>query len=246
MAKQTGLGDNFFIGGRDLSGDVNSLSTISARRSVLDVTGIDQSGIDRVQGLGDGELTFVTWFNDGTNAAHTAVSGLPTTNVIALYMRGTAANSPAAGLVAKQINYDPTRGQDGSWSATVQCLGTSGIPLEWGVLLQAEATHSSAGSSSSKDDSASSSSGLAAYLQLIDINSGTPTIKLQDSTDNSSWADLVSFTAVANGNEPTAERVEVSGTVNRYLRVTSTGTFSNAKFIIAYRRGETTDVTAYA
>ena len=83
-------------------------------------------------------------------------------------------------------------------------------------------------------------------MQLIDINSGSPTFKIEDSANNSSWADLVSFTAVANGNEPTAQRVEVSGTVNRYLRVTSTGTFSNAKFIIMYRRGESVDVTAYA
>jgi hypothetical protein len=223
MAKQTGLGDNFFIDGHDLSGDVNSLSTVSASRPVLDVTGINQSGMDRVQGLGDGEITFVTWFDDGTNLAHTAVAGLPTTDVVVLYTRGTA------------------------WSATVQCLASGGVPLEWGVLLTAGAiTHSSSSSTSDKDDGASSSSGLAAYIQMVDINSGTPTVKIEDSTNGSSWADLVSFTAVANGNEPTAERVEVSGNVNRYLRITSTGTFSNAKFIIMYRRGESTDVTAYA
>ena len=66
-----------------------------------------------------------------------------------------------------------------------------------------------------------------------------------DSANNSDWADLVSFTAVANGNEPASERVSVTGTVNRYLRVTSTGTFSNAKFIIAYRRGTAQDDPAY-
>ena len=48
--------------------------------------------------------------------------------------------------------------------------------------------------------------------------------KVQHSTDNSSWSDLITFTTVAG---KTSERVTVSGTVNRYLRfftdVTGTG-----------------------
>ena len=113
------------------------------------------------------------------------------------------------------------------------------------MLFAAEATHGSAGSTDSKDDGASSASGLAAYLHILDINTGTPTFKIQDSPNDSSWSDLVSFSAVANGAEPAAERVTVSGTVNRYLRVTSTGSFSDAKFVVVYRRGETVDDTAY-
>ena len=246
MAKQSGISDAIYVGGRDLSGNVTSVDTVSARRATIDTPTIDSAAMVRLQGQADGEITVTSWFDDGTNLEHDAFSPLPTTDVTVLYCRGTAADSPAAGLVAKQINYDGSKSQDKALTLNVQCLSSGGVPLEWGVLLQAEATHSSAGSSSSKDDGSSTSNGLAAYLQLIDINSGSPTFKIEDSANNSSWADLVSFTAVANGNEPTAQRVEVSGTVNRYLRVTSTGTFSNAKFIIMYRRGESVDVTGYA
>ena len=244
MAKQTGLGDAFYIDGHDLSGDVTSVDTIATRKAVLDTPVLNQSGMVRLAGMGDGEISFTSWFDDGTNLLHDAVSGLPTTDVTAMYCRGTAADSPTAMLVAKQINYDYTRGTDKSLSAVVQCLG-NGNGIEWGVLFAAEATQSSAGSTSSKDDGASTSNGLAAVLQITDINSGTPTFKIQDSPNDSDWTDLVSFSAVANGNEPSAERVSVTGTVNRYLRITSTGTFSNAKFIVAYRRGESTDDTAY-
>ena len=244
MAKQTGLADAIYIDGHDLSGDVTSVDTIAARKAVLDTPVINSSGMVRLPGMGDGEISFTSWFDDGTNLLHDAVSGLPTTDVTVMYCRGTAADSGVAMLVAKQINYDYSRGADKALSAVVQCLG-NGNGLEWGVLFAAEATQSSAGNTSSKDDGASTANGLAAVLQIIDINSGTPTFKIQDSPNDSDWTDLVSFSAVANGNEPSAERVTVTGTVNRYLRITSTGTFSNAKFIVAYRRGESTDDTAY-
>jgi hypothetical protein len=245
MAKQTGLTDNFYIDGHDLSGDVSAVDTISGKKATLDTPVIDKAAMVRLAGHGDGEISFSTWFDDGTNLEHTALSVLPTTDVLVLYTRGVAADSPAAGLVAKQINYDGSKGSDKALSLSVQCLG-QGTPLEWGVLLtDGLITHSSAASTSDKDDGASSSSGLAAYIQMVDINSGSPTVKIEDSTNGSSWADLVSFSAIADGAEPKAERVTVSGNINRYLRITSTGTFSNAKFILAYRRGESTDDTAY-
>tara|TARA_R110002020_G_scaffold120129_2_gene273690 strand:- start:3728 stop:4465 length:738 start_codon:yes stop_codon:yes gene_type:complete len=245
MAKQSGLTDNFFIDGHDLSGDVTSVDTISGSKATLDTPVIESAGMVRLAGHGSGEISFTSWFDDGTNLEHTALAGIPTTDVVVLYTRGVASDSPAAGIVAKQVNYDGAKGSDKSLTMNVQCLANA-VPLEWGVLLTAGAiTQSSAGSESSKDDSASSSSGIAAYLQMIDINSGTPTITIEHSANNSSWSTLLSFSAVANGNEPAAERKTASGTVNRYLRVTSTGTFSNAKFVIAYRRGESVDDTAY-
>lgn len=244
MAKQTGLADAFYIDGHDLSGNITSVDTVATRKAVIETPTIGKTAMERLAGMGDGEISFTSWFDDGTNLLHDAVSGLPTTDVTVAYCRGTAADSAVAMLVAKQINYDYSRGTDKSLTANVQCLG-NGNGLEWGVLFAAEATQSSSGSTASKDDGASTSDGLAAVLQIMDINSGTPTFKIQDSPNDSDWTDLVSFSAVANGNEPSAERVTVTGTVNRYLRITSTGTFSNAKFIVAYRRGESTDDTAY-
>jgi hypothetical protein len=245
MAKQTGLTDNFFIDGHDLSGNVTSVDTIAGRKATIDTPVLDKAGMDRLAGHGDAEISFTSWFDDGTNLEHTALSGLPTTDVVVLYTRGVASDAPAAGLVAKQLNYDGSKGQDKALTLSVQALSNA-VPLEWGVLLSAGAiTQSSAGSESSKDDSSSTSNGIAAYLQMIDINSGAPTIKIEHSSNNSSWSDLIAFTAVSDGAEPTAERKTASGTVNRYLRITSTGTFSNAKFVVAYRRGEATDDTAY-
>ena len=247
MAKSSGVAGGFYVGGYDLSGDVGAVDNLSSPRATQDVTGIGQSAMDRLLMPGSGEIAFKSFFNDAALQEHVILGALPTTDTQVVYAKGQAIGDVCAMLVAKQIDYNPSRNSDGSLEFTITASSTSGVPLEWGVMLSAaDDTHGSAGSSSSLDSGASSSAGAAAYLQVIDINSGTPTFKIEDSTNDSSWSDLVSFSAVANGNEPAFERKTVSGTVNRYLRVTSTGTFSNAKFIIGIRRGESTDDVAYA
>ena len=105
-------------------------------------------------------------------------------------------------------------------------------------------TQASAGASASKDDGASSANGLAAVLQVNDIDSGTPTVILEDSPNDSTWATLISFGAVSGS--PAAVRSTVAGTVDRYLRVNTTGTFVNLDYAMAYRRGEAVDDVAYA
>jgi len=241
MAKSSGLGDNFYIAGYDLSTDVSALTTIGSPRGVLDVQSIGSLAAQRLYSLGDGLIEFNTWFDDAALLAHVALKGLPTADTQALYFRGTAKGNAAAGLVCKQVNYDWSRGQDMSLAGTVQCLG-QGFRLEWGTQLTAGGqTDSSAAYSASIDDSASTSAGIRGYLQIIDINSGAPTIKIQHSANDSSWSDLVSFAAVSNGAEPSVERKTANGTVNRYVRVVSTGTFSNCKFVVMYSRGTAQD-----
>lgn len=71
------------------------------------------------------------------------------------------------------------------------------------------------------DNGASSANGGVGFLLVTDnATPGTATVKIQHSTDNSVWVDLISFTAVNTANQ--AQRVAVSGTVNRYTRVIHT------------------------
>ena len=122
---------------------------------------------------------------------------------------------------------------------------SNGVAMDWcDLLTDGQVTHASAGSNTSRDDGAATSAGLVAYLEIVDCDSGTPTVVIQQSSDNGSsdaWATVLSFSAVGYASAPTAERVTVSGAVERYLRVTTTGTFSNADFIVATRRGTAQD-----
>jgi hypothetical protein len=62
MSKQSGLGDNFYIGGYDLSGDVASLDSISGAIGVLDVTPVNKSANVRLYGLRSGDLQFTSYW----------------------------------------------------------------------------------------------------------------------------------------------------------------------------------------
>lgn len=246
MAKSTGLGQNFYLGGHDLSGDVGSLENVSTPMTTLDATGIDKSAMERIAGTHSGEISFSTYFNDAALQEHIALKGLPTTDVLASYTMGTALGDTSAHIVAKQINYDWTRGADGSLMGTVQLLSNS-VGLEWGELVTAgKITLSSAGSTVGSVAGAGTSNGCAAVLHVFSLSSGTPTFKVQHSSDTSngsdgSWSDLITFTIQAQG----VERLSASGTCSKGLRITSTGTFSNAVIAVTLRRGESTDVEGY-
>ena len=58
MAKQGGMGDNCYVGGFDLSGDIGCLSRIGGGPALKEVTGINKSGIERIGVLRDGEISF--------------------------------------------------------------------------------------------------------------------------------------------------------------------------------------------
>lgn len=235
MAKQSGLGDNLYVGGYDVSGDVGSINTISTAFEPLDVTTIDKSAFERLPGKKTGSLEFMTFFDDAVGASHDALKGLPTSDVIVSYFRGTALGAPAASCIGKQINYDYTRGNDGMLSATVQVL-SNGYGLEWGVQGTAgKRTDTSATSPATGiDTTASASFGAQAYLHVFAFTGTSVTVKIQDSADNSSFADISPSLTFVAATGAGAQRVSVPNgtTLRRYLRVVTTGTFSNAVFSV--------------
>lgn len=78
MAKASGLGDNFFIGGYDLSGDVASIDKISGPTALLEATTIKQFGEGRLAGKRDGDIQFTSLFE---NTGTTSTPAVPATTV---------------------------------------------------------------------------------------------------------------------------------------------------------------------
>ena len=135
MAKKSGLGQQIFVHGYDLSGDVAAIDNASSPRGLLDTTALNASAHERVVGLSDGSLGVSSWFNDATEQEHAAFSGLPTADRIVMWVFGATRGDVSACLVAKQLNYDASRGSDGSLSFTIDTQAASGEPLEWGNTL---------------------------------------------------------------------------------------------------------------
>ncbi|WP_432019914.1 Bbp16 family capsid cement protein [Streptomyces sp. 1222.5] len=244
MAKTSGLGDNLYISGFDASGDISALSNVGGGPAVLDFTAINKSAMERQGGVRDGRLELTAFFNHvaaGTGT-HEKLSALPTSDVILTYCRGTSLGDPAACLVAKQINYDGNRNNDGAFTFGVSAQANS-YGLQWGQQLTAGLrTDTAATLGTSIDTAASASFGAQAFLHVTAFTGTDVTIKIQDSADNSTFADVASFTFTQVTAAPASERIALgsTATVRRYIRVSTvtTGGFTSCTFNVVVVKNE--------
>ena len=243
MAKTSGLGDNCYVGGYDLSGDIGSLGKISGSVATIDVTGINKSAYERIGGLRDGGIDFDAYWNTSAAQAHAVLSALPTTDVHLMYCRGTTLGNPAAAMIAKQVDYAPTRTSAGELTAKVSAVSNA-YGLEWGELLTGGLrTDTAATNGSSIDGTASTSFGWQAYLQSTALTGTSCTVTIQDSADNAAWSNVTggAFTAFTG---PGAQRLAsaTNATLRRYVRAITTGTFSSATFACVIVRNQAAQV----
>lgn len=245
MAKTSGLGDNLYIAGFDASGDISALGNIGGGPAALDFTAINKSAYERQGGLRDGRMEFTAFFNHvvaGTGT-HEKLSALPTSDVILTYCRGTNLGDPAACLVSKQINYDGTRGTDGAFTFAVSAQA-NGYGLGWGQQLTAGLrTDSAATNGTSIDTTASASFGAQAYLQVTAMTGTDATVKIQDSADNVTFADVAGLTFTQLTAAPASERIATASgaTIRQYLRAvtTTTGGFTSLTFSVVLVKNQT-------
>lgn len=251
MTKTSGLGDGLLIAGWDASGDTQQLNNISGGPALLNFTPINKSAYERQGGLRSGQIEYTAFFNHVavTGGTHEKLAALPRTDQIVTYCRGTALGDEAACLVSKQINYDPTRGDDGMLTFGVSAQ-SNGYGLEWGrQLTPGIRTDTAATDGTGIDTTASASFGGQAYLHVFAPFTGTDaTVKIQDSADNVTFADVAdfSFTQITGG-APLAERIALSNTatLRRYLRASTvtTGGFTALSFAVTVVKNENAGVT---
>jgi hypothetical protein len=241
VTKQSGLGDQLYVDGYNLSGDIGSIQSIHGGNTPFDVTGIDVSANERIGGRRDGEISFTAFMNDSPGRAYPRFSTLPRADVLVTYLRGSGIGSPAASMAAKQIGYDPTRGADGALSWTVLAQA-NGYGLEWGEQLTAGIRTDTTATSPATglDTTGSLSFGAQFYLQVFAVTGTSVTVTIQDSADNSSFAN-VSGAAFVAATGPGGQRLALanSATVRRYVRAITTGTFTNAQFVVQMTKNPT-------
>jgi len=310
--KVSGLGDNLYVGGYDLSGDVGELSKISGSVALLDVTPINVKAYARIGGLRDGQITYKSFFNPSAGQEHTVLSALPTADQHMMYCRGTTLGNPAACMVEKQLEYNPTRDNKGMLTFAIQA-DANAFGLEWGNLLTAGLRTDTAATNGTGVDSAGglvtpsvpasgapvtntssipvtvvisggtmtavvingvtvgtgagtytlpagqsitltytvaptwtwtavTAFGAQAYLQVTAFTGTDVTVKIQDSADNSSFADVTGLAFTATTAAHTTQRIATANnaTIRRYLRVatTTSGGFTSATFAVMLTRNQ--------
>jgi len=240
--KVTGMGDGLWWAGVDVSGSIMSVGRIGggpALATVPDITMLAQARIGLTR---TGTIEASSYFTPSDH--HPTFAALPTTNTLVVYRHRNVLGNPAACLWARQLSYDPNRGADGSLSFSLTSEGDA-YGLEWGRQGTAGLrTDGAATDGASVDDGAASASGLAAYLTVTAFTGTSVTVKLQQSSDNGvgdAWADVTGggFTAVSTAGAFQRIQTATNLAVERYLRVVTTGTFSNVEFGVVIVRYET-------
>jgi hypothetical protein len=141
---------------------------------------------------------------------------------------------------AKQVNYDPTRANTGELTFKIEAQANS-YGLEWGIALTAGVrTDTTATAGTFYDNTAATSFGGQAYFHLTAFTGTSVTIDIQSATTSGGSYSTTGLTTTAMTSIG-AQRLVTSNsaTINRYLKVVTTGTFSNAVFAVVFVRNQT-------
>ncbi|MCP4708023.1 MAG: hypothetical protein GY869_05325, partial [Planctomycetes bacterium] len=188
-----------------------------------------------LKGQADSTIVLDGRFDPTTASTHDALKTVGTDGEVIVSIALGENATPAIGditfsLSAEHVNYDAIPDKAGIIAANGN-FRAKGVPGEFGELL-ADTTVTANGDQASIDYGASTSNGAVGYFHILGLSAGdTITILIEDSADDNTFATLV--TCTLDGTALDAERVAVTGTVNRYVKASYTVTGSSISFPIA-------------
>ncbi len=139
MAKQTGMGDYIAVddsGGnpRDISSNVSSLS-IGNSQNLLEATGVDKSGVERLVGLSDGTVTLGGTFDAASNKEHAVLAeGRGATRTFDYRIGGNSSTNPRLQMEMVIGAYNFDRGTDGSATWSCDLSLQDGTVPDWDTV----------------------------------------------------------------------------------------------------------------
>jgi hypothetical protein len=238
--KLSAVGSNCYVGTADLSGDVGAVPNLDLARPPFRVTGINAAAEERIPGRRDGSMGFMAFWNVDTGQSHLTFSAMPRTDVITSVVIGTpAVGSATASMVAKQVNYATTVGEDGSLGAQIDMQGNA-YGLEWGELLTSGKQSFGTGTvngTSVNLGAVSTLFGASAYLHVFSVASGTATFTVQDSDDDITFLAITGL-AFTGATGATTQRLQTAAgaTIRQYVRVQGTGVHGAAVIALNFVR----------
>lgn len=194
-----------------------------------------------VTGVKDATLTAEGFFvssSSDSSVEDTLHSALPTSglNVWSYWPNGTStAGNSGYGMTSIETGYTITSPVDGTIDISVDGQVSDGSDrIESLQLLSCAVT--STGQGTGLDGGAASTNGAIGYFQRVTNTTNAITVAIQDSNNNSTFANLISFSSVTSR---AGERVAVAGTVKQYVREvhTTTGALGTGiQFSVGFKR----------
>ena len=234
MSKRSGQWWQLMMDGYEFSGDLNQVELLFEHAEEDLVGFLDPMEHGRA-GMAKFTCTWAGFVNNAAGRSHDRLK-TPANNAGAIVsiMVGFGAvpviGDPAFQAVVNQYVYTPKASPkqavhfDLSMSSG-RNASSAAVAADANAFVLANTTITTTTLFASRDNGAATSNGGVAYLQALTAPAtDTYEVKCQDSPDDSTWADLCTFSA--DGSTVTAERQTFSGAVDRYERATATRTGS--------------------
>jgi hypothetical protein len=212
--------------------------TATHQRAASEVTTVDQSGAKYVPGLMSGSLVLrgpQDSVGQSLHAEVAAAKGVDNGLLVTVCPYGTAIGTFAI-TVSGDVS-EHTIDANVSDAVGFAVTATADESVDMGFVVHALTAETADGNGTTVDrgvGSTTTGGGIAAIHATAYSGLTSAALKIQHSTDNSVWADLVSFTTLtAIGSE--RKSVAAGTTINRYVRVVTdvTGTGS-ITFLVAF------------
>jgi hypothetical protein len=232
---------NVFIDEFDFSTYFNDVSA-STTVDTAETSAFGTSAKTYVVGHRDGTVSLSGMFegtaSTGTDEFFDNALGNATKALVIVAPEGHSNGAGAIMLEADDTSYEVSSAIADIVQASAEFQSTDAV--EHGKILSSGSTVTATGNGTAVDNGASTTNGGAGFLSVpVNTRNGNITVKIQHSADNSTFADLVTFTVVS-GTTTTSEKIEVADgtTVNRYLRVNYTvaGSTGSATPVVAFTR----------
>lgn len=230
MVFKHGKASKVLVAEHDLSADMTQYNWGKSRQTV-DTTTFGNDDRIFLSGVGEGRFSAQgVWNNELSDEQIVAIDG--TRVVISASPQTFAAIGDRVHMVQGYLeNYQPRSAQNDAVRFSSGFMASAGAYL--GVCLHELDAETGAANFTSVDQTAQSTNGAKAFLHVTAFTGTDATITVEDSSDDQTFASLGAFTQVT---DVTSEGIDISGTVEQYVRVALTGTFSSITFAVSFHR----------
>lgn len=240
MSFQHGTNADFYLNGFDATGFLNKVG-LDASTDTAEVTTLGKVAKNYIPGLEDATVSFSGFFDGAVGADTTSfsykVNSLRRVITEATYIPQLDVLGGLCYFTQGELTkHKVETSTDDAGTAELEFQSNTGY--ERAVTLHILSAETATGNGTSVDNTAGTTNGGSAALHVTTVSgtsSPTITVKVQHSTDNSVWTDLITFSPFTAAG---SARAEVTGTVNRYVRAqyTITGTTPSFTFHLAFSR----------
>jgi hypothetical protein len=226
MAKQTGKNAIILIGGYSLS-TYASAYTVDESATPIVVTGFSDESKNYIPGIATAKMSINMMWSSAAGTIHDALGAAAGTGIVTLVPEGYTLGAASLSFPYLHTTYSPQSSPDARidiGTIDYESYGNN-AGIENGVMLaHGTVTATTTGTGVDDPSGAAVTAACDAALHIwTACAADTYVVKVQHSANNSTWADLITFTA--DGSAITSERQTVaSGTINRYRRILATRT----------------------